>query len=135
MPTAGFLWQGRFKLQPIQKGGHFLACARYIERNPVRANIVKEAQEYLYSSARFYCLGEEDGLTVESLAFAEFGQDVDLRRVAYKEFLRNFDREEEEAFRSLEIPQGDRGFLCRLIKRRGRFLPKRGGRPRERIVA
>ena len=38
--TAGYLWQGRFKLQPIEKESYLLACGRYIERNPVRVGIV-----------------------------------------------------------------------------------------------
>jgi REP element-mobilizing transposase RayT len=34
--VSGYLWQGRFKAQPIQKEQYLLACGRYIERNPVR---------------------------------------------------------------------------------------------------
>lgn len=52
--TRGFLWQGKFKLQPVQKEGYLIACGRYIERNPVRAALVERVGEYLYSSARFY---------------------------------------------------------------------------------
>jgi putative transposase len=61
--TTGFLWQGRFKMQPIQQDLYLKGCGRYIERNPVSAGLVQEAYEYCHSSARFYCLGQEDGLT------------------------------------------------------------------------
>lgn len=132
--TSGFLWQGRFKLQPVQKGEYLLACGRYIERNPVRANMVSQAQDYLFSSARFYCLGEQDGITTESPIFGEFGQDINLRRIAYKEFLCNFNNNEEEMFRMLDMPLGSKEFINRIKKDQGRLFPKRSGRPRERIV-
>ncbi|MDP1854153.1 MAG: transposase [Candidatus Omnitrophota bacterium] len=55
--TAGYLWQGRFKSQPIQKELYLMACGRYVERNPVKAGIIEAAWEYPYSSARFYASG------------------------------------------------------------------------------
>jgi len=132
--TSGFLWQGRFKLQPVQKERYLIACGRYIERNPVAASIVLQAQDYSYSSARFYCSGYKDGITVEDPVFVEFGKEIKLRQLAYTEFLRNFDNEEEKSFENLEIPQGDKEFVRRLIKERGHYLPRRRGRLAERIV-
>jgi putative transposase len=133
--TAGFLWQGRFKLQPVQGEKYLLTCGRYIERNPVRAQMVLEASDYSYSSARFYCLGEQDGLTQESPAFIEFGQEVIQRHIAYRKFLQSFDEEEESSFTNMEYPQGNKEFVRRLIKEHGRYLPKTRGRPIERIVS
>lgn len=132
--TSGFLWQGRFKLQAVEKGEYLLACGRYIERNPVRAGIVSQAQEYIFSSARFYCSGEQDGVTTESPVFGDFGRDANLRRIAYKEFLCNFNNNEDEMFRKVDVPLGSRRFISRIIKRQGRLFSKRRGRPRERIV-
>lgn len=132
--TSGFLWQGRFKLQPVQKERYLVACGRYIERNPLRAGMVLEAQDYPYSSARFYCSGKADGVTTEDPAFIEFGKEITHRQTAYQEFLRNFDAEEEESFANLENPQGDKEFIQRLVKAGGRYLPKRRGRPIARIV-
>ena len=37
---SGALDQGRFKSFPIQEDGHFLTVCRYVERNPLRANLV-----------------------------------------------------------------------------------------------
>ncbi|MBU1262841.1 transposase, partial [bacterium] len=39
--TAGQLFQSRFKSQAIEKSNYLLACGRYIERNPLRANLVR----------------------------------------------------------------------------------------------
>lgn len=133
--TAGFLWQGRFKLQPVEKERYLLACARYIERNPVRAKIVERAEDYFYSSARFHCLGQDDCVTATDPASGAFGQEAEQRRIAYSEFLRNFDSEEEKAFRNLSQPQGGREFVARLLMNKGRPVCKRRGYLPKRIVA
>ncbi len=132
---AGFLWQGRFKLQPVQKEKYLIACGRYIERNPVKAGIVTEAHEYPYSSAKFYTLGEIDGITVEDPAFSKLSADANTRRKMYLEFLRDFNERDEVKFDDLEKPLGDKIFIRQLLKANGRFMPKRRGRPRKRIVA
>lgn len=127
--SAGYLWQGRFKMQPIQKESYLFACGRYIERNPVRAGIVNEIYEYSYSSARYYCLGENDGITTEDQAFRTFGQDAAACRIAYVKFMSAFDGKEETLFRNLEHPAGNENFIKSLLKNNGRFTSKRSGRP------
>ena len=47
---VGHLWQGRYKSKVIVKDNYLIDCIHYIELNPVRANIVKSAGEYLWSS-------------------------------------------------------------------------------------
>jgi len=47
---TGPLYQGRFKSFPIQKDEHFLTVCRYVERNAVRANLVKSAQQWPWGS-------------------------------------------------------------------------------------
>jgi len=49
--SSGHLWQGRYRSFPIQEDDHLLTVHRYIERNPVRAGLVKRAQDWLWSSA------------------------------------------------------------------------------------
>jgi len=126
--TAGFLWQGRFKLQPIQKDLYLKGCGRYVERNPVRAGMVSEAYEYTHSSARFYCIGKEDRITQFSPVFEDFGRDATTRQNAYKEFLKTFDSEEEKYFSNIEAPCGNKEFVRRLMKVGAHFLPRRQGR-------
>ena len=38
---TGPVYQGRFKSLPIQEDGHLLTVCRCVERNPLRANLVK----------------------------------------------------------------------------------------------
>jgi putative transposase len=44
------LYQGRFKSFPIQEDGHLLDVIRYVERNPLRANLVERAEQWRWSS-------------------------------------------------------------------------------------
>lgn len=49
---SGHVWQGRFKAFPIQQDEHLLAVLRYVERNPLRAGLVKRAEDWNWSSLR-----------------------------------------------------------------------------------
>ncbi len=55
----GHLWQGRFS-SFIMDEKHLLACAKYIELNPVRASLVKSPYDWKWSSARYHLDGEDD---------------------------------------------------------------------------
>lgn len=60
----GHLWQGRFFSCAMDET-YTIACARYIERNPVRAGIVREPCQWKWSSARLHSgMREEDPLGV-----------------------------------------------------------------------
>lgn len=46
----GAVYQARYKAIPVQTDDYFLALARYVERNPVRAGLVARAEEWQWSS-------------------------------------------------------------------------------------
>ena len=46
----GAVYQGRYKAIPVQTERHFLAVARYVERNPLRAHLVARAEDWQWSS-------------------------------------------------------------------------------------
>jgi putative transposase len=46
----GSIYQGRYKSFPIQADAHFRTVVRYVERNPLRAGLVRRAENWLYSS-------------------------------------------------------------------------------------
>lgn len=50
-PGMGHLYQGRFKSFPVQSDEHFLTVARYVHFNPVRAGMVRRAQDWRWSDA------------------------------------------------------------------------------------
>ncbi len=47
---TGHLYQGRFKSFPVQSDEHFLTVCRYVERNALRAKLVKRAESWQWSS-------------------------------------------------------------------------------------
>ena len=51
---SGHVWQDRFKSFPIQADDHLYLVLRYIERNPLRANLVERAQDWRWLSLRWW---------------------------------------------------------------------------------
>jgi putative transposase len=49
--SSGHVYQGRFRSFPIQEDEHLLTVLRYVERNPARAALVAQAQDWPWSSA------------------------------------------------------------------------------------
>jgi putative transposase len=47
---SGHVYQGRFKSFPIQEDEHFFAVARYVERNALRANLARRAEQWRWGS-------------------------------------------------------------------------------------
>lgn len=86
---VGHLWQGRFKSFPIEQESYFLECARYIERNPVRANLCQRPEEYPWSSARAYVRGEwtQWGFLDRDPFYEDLGADDQRRRERYQQHL------------------------------------------------
>jgi putative transposase len=48
-PGTGHIYQGRFKSFPVQSDEHFLIVARYAHANPLRAKLVKRAEQWRWS--------------------------------------------------------------------------------------
>ena len=46
----GHLYQGRYKSFPVQDNSYYLTVMRYIEANPLRAELVKNAADWPWSS-------------------------------------------------------------------------------------
>ena len=47
---SGHIYQGRFKSFPVQDDDHLPTLCRYVERNALRANLVKRAKDWRCSS-------------------------------------------------------------------------------------
>ncbi|MDX2426869.1 MAG: transposase [Cycloclasticus sp.] len=50
----GHLWQGRFFSSALDET-YTCSTIRYVERNPVQANMLGEAEQYRWSSAAYHC--------------------------------------------------------------------------------
>jgi putative transposase len=129
--AGGHLFQGRF-FSSVMDERYMLACARYIERNPVRARIVKKPWLYRWSSACVHCgLEQNDILGVNRLF--DF---LDNRKNNWQEYIEEED--EDDAIQELREqtrkgrPLATADFIKKLEHKLGRCLTlKQRGRPRK----
>jgi hypothetical protein len=59
----GPIWQRRFFDTVLETEEDLTTRINYILQNPVKANIIKEAKDYPYSSAKVYFLDMDDHIT------------------------------------------------------------------------
>ena len=126
---SGRLWQNRFFSTIVEEGPYLWAVARYIERNPVRVNIVERAEDYPWSSAKAHVLRIRDAIlsSEDWLEESEFN--------AYREFLTDEDRNKEDSIRkatSTGRPLGSDEFIEDLGKiLEINIFSKKPGRPKK----
>ncbi len=126
----GYLWQGRFASFPMNET-YLLACARYVERNPVQAGLCARPEDYPWSSATAHLLGQDDAL-VKARPLLEMVPD-------WKQFIHGGNQDElVEKIRShirTGRPLGDKDFIDRLEDRLRRTLrpQKPGPKPKKKI--
>ena len=120
----GYLWQGRFA-SFVMDEPHLLAAARYVELNPVRANLVGDAADWRWSSAKPHLAARDDCL-VEVGSLLAMAPD-------WRAFLDSVIPEEQlhdlHNYARTGRPLGDASFAERLEQLVGRVLnPRRPGR-------
>jgi putative transposase len=62
--SVGFVFQNRYKSRFIDSDSYLLECARYIERNPLRAKMINSLSGYKWSSYSYYANGMDDGIII-----------------------------------------------------------------------
>ena len=85
---SGTLWEGRFRSCIIQQQEYLFFCQRYIEMNPVRANMVKHPGEYRWSSYQVNGHGGGSGLISPHVLYKNLGQTDEERQMSYRELFR-----------------------------------------------
>ena len=86
---SGTLWEGRFKAGLVDTDLYFLRCCRYIECNPVRAQMVAHPADYRWSSYRFHAHGAPDKLLSSHEEYDRLGGTAEQRQFAYRELFRS----------------------------------------------
>ena len=81
---TGTLWEGRYKSTLLDSEAYLLTCSRYIELNPVRADMVDHPSDYRWSSYGHNALGETNGLISPHEVYLRLGSDPELRCEAYR---------------------------------------------------
>lgn len=134
--SSGHLWQGRFKNPIIQTDEYLLECIKYIELNPVRANIVSKPEDYRWSSYKFHAFGEDADKLLDTDPMYLSLADTDEKR--YKTY-RNFIALEQDknifdlirkSINNDSILGSDR-FIGNLREKIAFSKPKPRGRPRK----
>lgn len=128
---CGHLWQSRFYSCPLGEG-HYWPAFRYVERNPVRAKLVRVAWRYAWSSAAAHCgKGADESGLLDLAWWAERSRGLDwpaaLRR-----------RQDEKELAGIRLgthrgrPLGSDSFLSKMESLLGRRLrPLPVGRPKK----
>ena len=65
---SGPIWRSRFYDTMLRDEDSLMTRINYILQNPVKGNIIKQAEDYPYSSARAYLAGEDDHITDKYIA-------------------------------------------------------------------
>ena len=92
---TGHFWQDRYKSIIISKDEYLLACGSYVELNPVRAKIVEDPKDYIWSSYRVYAYGKKDVIVDEHPVYLQLSENEGGRRRKYREFVRGMLKEKE----------------------------------------
>ena len=103
---TGSLWEGRYKSSLIQAETYLLTCMRYIELNPVRANMVPDPAQYRWSSYRHNGLGQTDSRITPHPVYLSIDRNEIDRQSAYRALFRSQLDEAALADLRLALSQG-----------------------------
>lgn len=81
---SGTLFEGRFKSCVVQNDQYLLSCLRYIELNPVRAGMVADPGEYIWSSFRAHAFGVRPRMWSPQVLYLQLGLDEKQRAEAWR---------------------------------------------------
>jgi putative transposase len=84
---TGTLWEGRHRASLVQSDRYLLTCMRYIELNPVRAQMVTRPEEYCWSSYGVNAWGDCTWLRHHE-EYLRLGSSPEARGHAYRELFR-----------------------------------------------
>lgn len=131
---SGSVWEGRYKASLIHAEEYLLVCQRYIELNPVRADMVADPGQYRWTSYRWHGLGERNDLITDHPLYLALGRSEENRRVAYRALFRA--HQEEAAIDDIRkavrqgLPLGNDRFREQVEAALGRKVAQRQrGRP------
>ena len=135
--SGGHVWQGRFKSPVIQDDQHLLTVLRYIEANPVRAKIVRRAEDWPWSSYPVHGLGQADELVDPLVTYDQLSPYPRVRQRQWSAMVHEplEDKEADLIRRSSAtgLPYGTPSWVKRLEKKLDLDLTIRPrGRPRNR---
>jgi len=135
---TGTLWEGRYRSTLIETDRYLLACMVYLDLNPVRAGLVRQAGEFPWSSHGHYIGHRHDKLITPHPLVWTLGNTPFSREAAYADLVRaGVSAEQQVALTDSALrgwALGGAGFVAELEKqtdRRPNQMP--AGRPVSRV--
>jgi putative transposase len=131
---TGTLWEGRYRSTLIQTDRYLLACMAYIDLNPVRAHMVAQPEEHLWSSYAHYTGRRTDRLITPHALYWALGNTPFAREAAYAELVQSgISADQQGALTNATLSGwalGDASFVAVLQAQTQRRLSKgKAGRP------
>lgn len=106
---SGHLFERRYRAPLVTTDSYLLELVRYIHQNPLRANMVRAAGEYAWSSHNGYVTGRASDFVCTEFVLSMFGCDVRNARQQYAQFAGDLpDQSAIDKFRSGEDECGDK---------------------------
>ena len=92
---VGHVFQGRFKSFLIHDDRYFFACSRYIDLNPVKANMVKDPKDYGWSGYSTLAHGKKSLIHLDGHdLYQGLGASLTERQISYRALVNNHQGEE-----------------------------------------
>lgn len=117
---VGHLFQGRYKAFLVEKGRYLLALLRYIHRNPLEAGLVERAEQFAWSSDRYYRRGKGPEWLDLDRVLPMLGPTHGLAVSRYRRLMAE---EEAESYESLpgyaRAIKGEKAFAQRILREAG----------------
>lgn len=85
--TVGHLLQGRYKAILCDRDSYLLSLVKYIHLNPVRARLIKNPEEYPWSSHRAYIKPVRRSIVDEQQVLRMFSEDKGRARRLYQAYI------------------------------------------------
>jgi len=92
---TGTLWEGRYRAAIVDDERYLLTCMRYIELNPVRAQMVANPARFRWSSFAANALGVTDGLVEPHAIYLDLGPTPETRQAVYRDLFDSLISEDE----------------------------------------
>ena len=133
---TGSLWEGRYKISPIDTDEYLMSCCRYVELNPVKAGMVASAGAYPWSSYPARIGLKPTAWLDEPPSFQALGPDRRTRIERYRAFVSDetFSRKDAQIRTAIDRNKltGGEKFVDEVERRIGLRVEERGpGRPRK----
>ncbi len=129
--TTGHLWQGRYG-SVVMDETHLFHAIRYVTLNPMRAGLVKRAEEWPWSSARAHLAAHDNGVVNVAPVLERVGDFAQFLGEPFDEVVAFAPLRRAE---TIGRPVGNTDWLKMLEKQTGRVLmpQKRGRKPNKGI--